>query len=417
MKSTNSLVQTVAAFSVTIAISNFTSAKTLQVGPGWAYQLQNTINAAAPGDTIQITGDIRMGKAVNFNKTNLILDGQEFTIFDDFNGNPFMIEASGVTIKNTKFQGSTARNWRGFIFSEASQDLTIDRCTFNSGFMGLNLHQTPPKNLKFTGNVCNSVWYAACWGGRNVLLVAGANDDAKFQRATQAGPLFVDNNQVLGDFQGGFRFDCGNDGNIGGPDANRNHPLRARVQWEPTRFGWFGRSYVRDNTISGSRRFGIGFARGAGVTVQGNRVITSSTPDSFIEGIHFENQAQNISAFNNHVTIGHSGSGPSGISGFGVVGFADGPVQDKSLRPRFGCSNILLGWGNKTDKKFADTKGEGVKAHNVTNCTFNNLNMSGMTSPSKPYAFATFTINGWNKPQDRAGMTFTQTGNNPQIDF
>ncbi len=410
-------LQKAAFASILIALSQNSSARELTVGPGFAYQLQNTINAAAPGDTIRLTGNIRMGKAVTINKNNLILNGNGFTIFDDYNGNAINISSSGVTVRNTKFKGSANRKWRAFISAKASEGLTVDNCTFNSGYMGLSLNNTPPRNLKFTRNKLNSTWYAACWGGRNVLTVPGANDNAKFARTTQAGPLIIDNNQLFGDFQGGIRFDCGNDGNIGGPEANRNHPLRARVQWEPTRFGWFGQSYVRNNTISGNRRFGIGFARAAGVTVQGNRVITSATPDAYIEAIHFENQAQNISAFNNHVTIGHAGNGPPEISGFGLLGFADGPIQDKRLRTRFGCKNILLGWGNKADKRFPNTRGEGVKAHNVTGCKFNYLNMSGMTSPSKPYAFATFTENGWNKPQDRGRMNFTQVGNNPVINF
>jgi len=413
MKSTKALLQIAAASSLAFALTSLTSAKTLQVGPGWAYQLQNTINAAAPGDTIQITGDIRMGKAVNFNKSNLILDGQGYTIFDDFNGNAFQVSASGVTIKNTKFQGSTNRNWRGFIFAEASEGLTVDNCTFNSGFMGVNLHQTPARNFKFTRNVCNSVWYSAYWGGRDILRVPGANDDAKFARATQAGPLTIDDNEVYGDFQGGLRYDCGNDGNFTN-GGNPNHPQRFRVMREPTRFAWFGMSYVRNNTISGHRRFGIGFARGAGVTIQGNRLIISATPDNYIEGIHFENQTQNMNVFNNHITLSHSGTGPKEISGFGVVNFSD-----HGAKPSFdwACRNILLGWGNRVDRKHSNAAGLGVKAHNVVNCRFNYLNMSQMTSPAKAYGFATVVNGVWNNPADRSKMTFTQVGNNPVINF
>ncbi|MEO0797266.1 MAG: hypothetical protein AAFX93_19095 [Verrucomicrobiota bacterium] len=389
-------------------------AATHQVGPGWAYQLQNKINQAAPGDTIKLTGDIRMGKAVTFNKANLTLDGQGYTIFDDFNGNTFQVRADGVTIKNTKFQGSTNRNWRGFIVGYDSVGLTISGCTFNSGMMGLMLPHTPPRNLNFKSNTFNSVWYAACWHGREVLAVPGSNDDAKFARATQAGPLYIDDNQLYGDFQGGLRFDCGNDGNYT-PASNPNHPLRFRVMEEPTRFAWFGRSYVRNNTVSGNRRFGIGFARGAGVTIQGNRMIISATPDNYIEAIHFENQSANMDLFDNHVTISHVGSNPAReISGFGLVSFTD-----HGAPPRFkwGCKNILVGWGNRVDKKWPLTNGIGLKAQNVTNGRFNYLNMSAMTSPSRPYAMATHTENGWNKPQDRWQFTFTQVGNNPVINF
>ena len=143
-------------------------------------------------------------------------------------------------------------------------------------------------------------------------------------------------------------------------------------------------------------------------------MVTSATPDHYTEAIHFENQTENIDVFDNYVTLGHEGSDYKEIAGIGLVNFTD---HGATASFDWSVKNILVGWGNRVDRKYANANGIGVKAHNVQNCRFNYLDMSKMTSPAQPYAFATVTADGWFKPQDYSKFTYTQVGNNPAIQF
>ena len=95
--------------------------------------LGSTINNAKSGDTIVLNGgtyniwDFRISKSLTFiGQNNPIISSK------DHGGKCLFYSGAGITFKNIEFKGQSAE--KGNIFYVLSGKLTVDNCSFTSGY-------------------------------------------------------------------------------------------------------------------------------------------------------------------------------------------------------------------------------------------------------------------------------------------